>query len=239
MRSFWQARDEERRENSEVEPLRPAQAGQPPRPFLVRTSSSTRSPPKRTTAMMAKQPTTLAARYTNAPPPQNPERVARGKLQRLAGNDHRHLLQNDQQAEHHGRKRPQALHLLLHAMSVGQESQRRGRTAALSTLTMPANTSSAAATTMQPLAQHPILRAPPISPCGPFAVRIIVVSAAPHAGACAENEPVTEQAHAVARIPDDWRRCDEPSPHQSCPTSENPSLLPLHSGSGLQGMTRR
>ena len=53
-----------------------------------------------------------------------PERVARGKLQRLAGNDHRHLLQNDQQAEHHGRKRPQAFHLLLHAMSVGQESQR-------------------------------------------------------------------------------------------------------------------
>ena len=39
--------------------------------FLVRTSSSTRSPPKRTTAMMAKQPTTLAARYTNAPS-QNP-----------------------------------------------------------------------------------------------------------------------------------------------------------------------
>ena len=33
-------------------------------------------------------------------------------------------MQNDQQAEHHGRKRPQALHLLLNAMSVGQESQR-------------------------------------------------------------------------------------------------------------------
>ena len=133
-----------------------------------------------------------------------PERVARGKLQRLAGNDHRHLLQNDQQAEHHGRERPQALHLLLHAMSVGQESQ---RVAAEQQRQHPDDAGECKQRRRHghaPLAQLPILRACRFRHAAPFAVRIIVVRRRRTQVRARKRTGNGTGSTPSPRIPDDW-----------------------------------
>ena len=169
-----QAGDEERRENSEVEPLRPAQAGQP-LATLSREDELEHAIAAEAHYRDDGETADHAGGKVHERALPEPERVARGKLQRLAGNDHRHLLQNDQQAEHHGRKRPQALHLLLNAMSVGQESQR------VATEQQRQHPDDAGERKQRrrhghaPLAQHPILRAHRFRHAVPFAVRIIVV----------------------------------------------------------------